>query len=491
VASTKASAAVDVKGHGAPRCPGCQQRDATIAKLQHRNARLRQRLKNLQRQHQQEQERLGRNSTNSSVPPSCNPLDAPKPQTRKQRSGRNRGGQPGHPDTSPGFIPVEDLTEPPIDCIPDTCRHCHAPLSGRDDMPSIHQVIDLPPITPEVREYRRHILTCDGCGQSSRGQLPDGVPAGGYGVRLQAFIALCTGCYHLSKRQIEELLNISFDIPISLGSICNVERRVSAALAEPVATAKEHLQQVDHAHADETSWPQQPDNGWLWVGVTAYLAVFSIRAKRDLDSAKDLLGSGFAGVLVCDRYAAYNWVGRRQLCWAHLRRDWQAMIDRGGASRRIGRQLLQLTDKMFHRWHRVRDGTLPRLVFKIGIDMITLRNEVGAWLRRGARCAHPRTAGTCANILEQESALWTFVDVEGIEPTNNAAERVLRQAVLWRKKSFGTRSADGSRFVERMLTAVATCRLQDRNVLDYLTAACVAAVNDRPAPSLLPPDSRP
>lgn len=481
VAGTKSATTEKNNGPDASRCPGCQARDATIRTQ-------RQRIKDLERQLAAARERNGRNSTNSSLPPSQNPIDARKPATAKKPSGRKRGGQPGHPPTNPGLIPPEELTEPPIPCIPKTCEHCQAKLSGSDDQPSQHQVIELPPIDPEVREYLRHRLTCQRCGHTTLGALPDGVPENNYGPRLQAFIALCTGCYHLSKRQTEELLTTALGVPICLGSICNIEQRVSAALADPVAEAKQHVQQADVAHADETSWPQQPDKGWLWVGVTAYLAVFSIRGLRDRDSAEDLLGPGFAGVLISDRYRSYNWVTNRQLCWAHLLRDWQAFVDRGGTSRRIGRRLQQLTDTMFDHWYCVRDGTLSRSMFRI--LMIDIRTEVAALLRQGSACAQPPTAGTCADILKLQGALWTFVDHEGVEPTNNAAERILRQAVLWRKKSFGTRGPNGSRFVERILTAVATCRLQGRNVLDYLTSACVAASCHKPAPSLLPAEDQ-
>jgi transposase len=481
VADRNAFTSATTNGQRSPRCPGCQERDATIARLEQENKGLKEQLR-------QERERHGANASNSSLPPSQNPLGAPKPTARKKPSGRPRGGQSGHPPTAPGLLPQDQLTEPVIACVPKTCAHCQTALSGYDAMPTIHQVIELPPSTPEVREYHRHTLTCTQCGGHTRGTLPAGVPEAGYGPRLQAFVALATGCYHLSKRPVAELLNTTFPIPISLGTIGTIERRVSAALADPVAEIKAHFQRSDVAHADETSWPQQPDKSWLWVGVTAYLAIFSVRDKRDLESAKDLLGAGFAGVLVTDRYKSYHGVGRRQLCWAHLRRDWQALIDRGGSSRRIGRRLLHLTDHMFHLWHRVRDGTLSRWMFRF--HMIAIRDEVGAWLRQGARCAHPRTAGTCADILDCETALWTFVTVEGVEPTNNAAERVLRQAVLWRKKSFGTRGPCGSCFVERILSVVATCRLHGRNVLEYLTAACVAAANHEPAPSLWPPDPK-
>jgi len=418
------------------------------------------------------------------MPPSSNPPDAPAAKARKKPSGRKRGAQPEHPPTNPGRFPVETLSEPPITCIPNTCAHCQAPLSGSDSMPLRHQVIELPPIQPEIREYQRYTLPCSQCGHATLAALPEGVPSHTYGPRLQAFVGLCTGCYHLSKRQVGELLETAFGIPISLGSICNIEQRVSAAVAEPVNEAKKHVQQADVAYVDETSFPQQPNKGWLWVAVTAYLAVFAIRRHRDRLSAEDLLGRAFAGIVVSDRYSSYLWLQRRQLCWAHLRRDWQAFIDRGGRSRRIGRRLRSLTDHMFHLWHQVRDGTLSRRLFQY--LMIDIRQGAHHWLRVGAACRQARTAGTCADVIEHQEALWTFVDVEGVEPTNNTAERILRQAVLWRKKSFGTRSPAGSQFVERILTVVATCRLQQRNILEYLTAACNAAIRQQLAPSLVP-----
>jgi transposase len=464
-----------------PRCPGCQERDATIAEL-------RRRLTQTEREAQALRERVGRNAGNSSMPPSANPPDAPKAKPGKKRSGRKRGGQPGHPPANRPLLPPEQLTEPPIACIPHTCEHCAAALSGTDPWPFLHQVIELPPITPEIREYQRHVLCCSRCGESTRGQLPDGVPEGAFGPRLQAFISLCTGCYHLSKRQVEELLSTAYNVPISLGSITRIEQAVSAAIAEPVAEAQTQVRQTDVVHADETPWKQQPNKASLWLAVTSYLAIFMIRDKRDSQSARVLLGTNFSGILVSDRYAAYHWVKRRQLCWAHLRRDWQAMIERGGSSRRIGRRLRELTDEMFRQWRHVRDGTLTHDQFRF--RMISLRHEVGALLRQGSGCAQAKTAGTCRDILEHESALWTFMNVAGVEPTNNAAERALRQAVLWRKKSFGTRSAAGSQYVERILTVVASCRLQGRNVLEYLTSACEAALCNESAPTLLPGPSR-
>ncbi len=463
-----------------PRCPGCRQRDELIADL-------RQRLQQTDNQLLKLRDRVSRNSTHSSIPPSANPLDAPKPNADKKPSGRKRGGQPGHPPANRQRVPREQLAEPPIDCIPNNCEHCDAALSGVDPLAVPHQVTEIPPISPEVREYLRHTLKCPDCGHWTRGQLPAGVSESAFGPRLQALIGLCTGCYHLSKRQTEEFLTTALNVPIALGSICRVEQHLSAALAEPVAQAHEQLRTSDIAYADETSWKQQPNKAWLWVGATDSVAVFLVRPKRDRTSAIALLGEDFPGVVVSDRYTTYTDFERRQICWSHLDRDWQAFSDRAGPSHEIGQHLLDLTDQMFAHWHRVRDGTLDRDLFRF--HMIGLRHDIAYWLRRGSECAHATTAGTCREILKVEGDLWTFVEVEGVEPTNNAAERALRQAVLWRKKCFGTRSPAGSRYVERILTAVASCRLQGRNTLEYLTDICQAAHENKRFPSLLPKPS--
>jgi len=222
------------------------------------------------------------------------------------------------------------------------------------------------------------------------------------------------------------------------------------------------------------------------VAVTSLVTVFVVRMSRGGQVARELLGETFAGLLVTDRYSAYNWypVRWRQVCWAHVLRDFEAMRDRGGRSEEIGRALLAQAHQMFTWWHRVREGTLKRATFRS--YMTPLRREVERLLEVGSRCGVPKTAGTCRDILKRREALWTFVQVEGVEPTNNTAERSIRPGGLWRKGSFGTQSAEGSRFVESMMTVVATLKQQQRNVLEYLTAACEAALRGEAAPSLLP-----
>ncbi|HEX2246578.1 MAG TPA: IS66 family transposase, partial [Arthrobacter sp.] len=257
-----------------------------------------------------------------------------------------------------------------------------------------------------------------------------------------------------------------------------------------VAEARAYVHAQPTAYADETGWREGQHRAWLWTVVTAWVTVFAIRRPRSGRVAQELLGDRFWGWLVTDRWSAYTWypTWRRQVCWAHLRRDIEAMIDRGGRSREIGEALRAQTRQMFQWWHRVRDGMLAHGTF--ARYMWPVRREVERLLAMGQRCGVPKTEGSCREILKLRQALWTFVRHEGVEPTNNAAERAIRPGVLWRKGSFGTQSAEGSRFVEAMMTVVATLKQQHRNVLDYVTAACEAALNGQPAPSLLPtPDA--
>jgi transposase len=277
-----------------------------------------------------------------------------------------------------------------------------------------------------------------------------------------------------------------FGVPMSVGTIRQLEQATTEAVAAPVEEARTYVHEQAVAHLDETSWRQGAKRAWLWVAVTSWVTVFVVRMSRGGQVARELVGERFAGILVTDRYSAYNWypVRWRQLCWAHLLRDFEAMRGRGGASEEIGKALLAQAHQMFTWWHRVREGTLQRSTFRS--YMTPLRREVERLLEAGSQCGVAMTEGTCREILKRRQALWTFVQVNGVEPTNNTAERAIRPGVQWRKSSLGTQSEAGSRFVESMMTVVATLKQQKRNVLDYLTAAHEAALHGEAAPSLLP-----
>jgi transposase len=428
-------------------------------------------------------QRLGRNSRNSSQPPSADPPQTTRP--RRERGGRRPGGQPGHEGQSRALVPVEEV-DVVIPVKPVQCPRCQQPLQGDDPQPRRHQVTEIPPVKPLVMEYQLHQLCCPACGVPTRAELPVGVPSGAFGPRLQAITALCTGAYHLSKRTTQRVLEDLFSLPLSVGTIANLEQATAEALAQPVEEARAYIQAQHTAYLDETGWREGRARAWLWTAVTPWVTVFVVRLSRSAKVAHELLGERFWGYLVTDRWSAYTWypAWRRQVCWAHLLRDIEAMIERGGPSQAIGEALRAQARQMFHWWHRVRDGTLTQASF--ASYMRPIRREVERLLEAGQQCGVPKTEGVCREVLKVRQALWTFVRHSGVEPTNNAAERAIRPGVLWRKGSFGTQSAEGSRFVEAMMTVVATLEQQQRNALDYVTAACEAALRGEPAPSLLP-----
>lgn len=449
---------------------------AQIEAVKESNERLQAEVKRLR-------ERLNQTSQNSSRPPSSDP---PGTSTGKsQTSDREQGGQPGHAGSTRELLPIEDVDEV-ITLKPESCGQCGEPLVGEESTPRRHQVTEIPPVKPETTEYQLHTLVCACCGERTSATLPPDVPVRAFGPRVQGIAAVLSGKYRMSRRDIEALLTDFFGVSIALGTVSNLEQATSEALAKPVEEAKEYVAEQAVANVDETGWRQANNKAWLWVAATTWVTVFVIRLSRGGQVVKELLGEDFAGIVGSDRWSAYNWLDaeQRQLCWAHLLRDFQAFVDRGGQSAEIGTEFLAQAELMFQWWHRVRDGTLSRAGFQE--KMQDVQTRVGELLREGTSCDHDETAGTCRHILRFEEALWTFVHVAGVEPTNNAAERAVRPGVLWRKSSFGTQSQRGSRFVERMMTVVATLKHQDRNVLDYVTAACQAAISGHPAPSLIP-----
>ena len=377
-------------------CPGCRQRDDIIARLQQQLATLTDRVRILQ-------EQLARNACNSALPPSANPPQAPKPVV-KQPSGKKPGGQPGHPPTLQRRLPPERLGQV-IPLVPATCRRCGHPLpqeAGADDpQPSWHQVAELPALIAQVTEYQGHARTCPACQTVTRAAIPADICRHSFGPNLAATLAYLVGCHRRSRRGVEEIAQAVFDVPLSLGSVCHWQEQMSQALAPAHAEAVAAVPAAEVKHAEETSWRQAGNKRWLWLAATATVAAFVVHARRSLAGLQALLAEAITGIVIGDRCKVYEVLpdGRRQLCWAHRIRDFRALSERRGVSRRIGEDLL-------------------------------------AW----------------------EESLWTFAFVQGVEPTNNRAERVLGGAVLWRKGSLGSSSEGGCRFVERILTVVQTLR---------------------------------
>jgi transposase len=455
-------------------CAGCCQRDARIAEMERRIAEL--------------ESRLGTNSSNSSVPPSANPLGAPKP-VRKKKSKRRPGGQPGHPPRLKQLLPPERVNRV-VPLLPHECEDCHAELpaepSAGDPEPSRFQTVELPRVVALVTEYQGHARTCECCGHVTRAVIPAAIRAHSVGPRLTAALSYFTGNHGLSKRGVEEVAANLFDAPVALGTVANLEQEVSVALAAAHQEALAAVRTAAIKHADETSWKLMGKLQWLWAAASLSAVAFVIHGKRSALGLTALLGEKLTGILCSDRWSVYKRVPAawRQLCWAHLKRDFQKIIDGGGVSAFVGRRGRRLVKKVFAAWHAFQDGQCTRA--QLQVKLAPVMRSMNLVLIEGWLGDDKTVAKTCGNLLELESALWTFVTTEGVEPTNNFIERLLRRAVLWRKRSFGCWSEEGCRFVERILTVVQTRRLQAQNVLDYLHAAVLAHRAGKPCPKLLP-----
>lgn len=470
-----------------PICSGCHRRDAQIADVLRRLERAEQRLEISERRCAELEARLGRNASNSSIPPSGNPLQAPKPVVKK-KSRRRPGGQPGHPACLRQLLPPERVGRTEV-FVPTHCGGCRAALPAaarpHDPPPVRFQTIDLPEVAAEVVEYQGQARTCAACGEVTRAVIPAALRAHAVGPRLTAALSYLSGAHGLSRRAVEEIADAVFDAPVSLGTVANREQEMSAALAAAHAQAVQAVRDAPVKHADETGWKKRGKLCWLWAAATATVAAFVIHARRGAAGLAALLGDEIGGILCSDRWSAYGRVpaARRQVCWAHLKRDFRKVVDGGGPDASVGRRGLRVVREVFAAWHLFRGGG-TRSDLQRALDPLETRlNRV--LLEGEFWGTDPKVARFCANVLALEPALWTFARVDGVEPTNNHQERLLRRAVLWRKRSFGSWSDAGCRFAERLLTVVQTLRLQDRRVLDYLRATIDAHRAGRPTPQLL------
>jgi transposase len=465
-----------------PSCSGCRDRDAVIADLRQAVQRLEARVKDLE-------SRLGQNSSNSSIPPSQNPLAAPAP-TPKKRSKRKRGGQPGHKGHQRARLPADRVSHT-IALLPTRCEKCACPLPQApqpgDPGPTWHQVAELPRSPVVVTEFQGHARACPCCRHVTREPIPQEITQDAFGPRLAATLSYLAGCQHVSKRGLEEVVETVFNVPVSLGTIARLEQQTSAALATPHEQIHQAVKDAKAKYTDETGWKLRGQRYWLWVAVTYRAVCYLVQARRNAEARQRLLGGTPQGVVISDRFGAYNGLplGQRQLCWAHLKRDFKAMAERAGEAKAVGEGLLGVVTNLFWCWRRVREGKRDRAWFQRQVAA-KFRPEVEGLLLRGLECGCAKTAETCCHVLEAEEALWAFAGVEGVEPTNNEAERALRGAVIWRKKCFGSQSEAGCEFVGRLLSVVGTLRKQGRRVLDYLTNAISSHRHGLPAPAILP-----
>jgi transposase len=438
-------------------CPGCRERDARIAALEARVLELEGQVRDLL-------DRL-------KPPARPRPMSDLNAAPAKRATGRKPGAQDGHPPHLKKRLPPERVNHV-VTFVPRRCRKCDARLPRQagpsDPPPTWHQVAELPPVAAAVTEYQGHYRTCPCCGEVSHAAIPEAVRAHSVGPRFSATLAYLAGRHGMSKRGLEEVAEAVFEAPVALGTVANLGREMGAALAGAHREALAAVAQADVKHVDETGWKERGKKRWLWVAATGTVATFIISPWRNLKALIRLLGPDFAGILCSDRWRAYDeWpLMQRQVCWAHLKRNWEKLVERGGKAKAIGQACLDIHRRVFELWHLYRGGGISYR--HLDDEMAPLMLGLHEVLQTGRRSRDRKLARHCARVLEVSPALWAFLVCAGVEPTNNQAERVLRPAVLWRRRSFGCQSADGCRFVERLLTVVQSLRLQKRSVLAFL-----------------------
>jgi transposase len=438
-------------------------------------ARLRDVIQHLEARIAELESRLDQNSSNSHKPPGSNlPWQLP----RKKPTGGKPGGQKGHQGHHRTLLPPERVGHY-VHYVPRHCRHCgqaFAAEAGPDDPPPHrHQVAELPPISAIVTEHQGHSRTCQFCGNRTREPIPPSVLAHVAGPRLAAALSYLTARCHDGRRTVVEIANDLFGVALSLGTIVRYEGQMSDALSDAAAAALTTVQQAQIKNVDETGWKKAGKNCWLWTAATPSVAVFTLTPRRNAKTLRHLIGKrGGRGVICSDRCNVYAKLGirRRQLCWAHLNREfrkWSEFPAKHPSSQQtqlLGNDGLGICRGVFGLW---RDFRQRKLSWR------QLQQRLKPWQKRlhetltwGQRCGYKPVAGFCQRLLEVQKAFWTFARINGVEPTNNHAERMLRPAVLWRKNSFGSQSPSGCRFVERLLTVIQTRRLQGQNVIQFL-----------------------
>ena len=453
---------------------------AQVTALLAQVAELTARVKSLELQ-------LNQNSTNSHKSPSS---DGPGKRKRKKRgSGRKPGGQKGHQGSHRELLPEEQVDNI-VDEVPDVCERCGGQLEDTGDSPERIQVTEIPPVNPTVTEYRLHKRKCTCCKAITKAQAPAHVH-GSFGPRLVAVMAMLRGGYRQSVRCTQSLVKHLFNVDISTGAISYADRQMQLALEAPYQEALEAIRNSDKVNIDETSYPVESQRHWLWTAVSGMVCAFTLHKSRGRKPMKILLGDNYDGIVISDRWSTYSCydLEKRQLCWAHLKRDFQKMVDLKDEDSHIGAALLVQEKKLFKAWGHLQEGHIQSAEFEALVND-TVAPAFKRLLDQGKACASEKIKSMCTSLAKTSDAMWTFVSHPGIDPTNNAAERALRHSVIWRLLSHGTQSQRGARFVERILTVVASLSLQGRNLLDYLERSITAYRCGLDYPSLLPqPDT--
>ena len=435
---------------------------------------------------EEELRELRRDSDNSSLPPSADPRSGRR-RRKGKRSDRKPGGQPGHRGSGRGLLPIERVDEV-IEHLPERCRKCGHSLAGRPARGPTrrHQVAELPEIAVRVTEHRLTRRCCPDCGAITQAELPPDVPRERFGARLQGAVATLAAGFRLSRRQVVDVCGELFGTEIAVGTVDAIVQRQGGALREPQKRLSDAVRGSSVVCVDETGWKQAGEKRALWGAFTDSAAALRVAPSRHREEAEVLLGDSEA--IVCsDRWWAYDHLdpARRQLCWSHLQRDFRFHAESPLAHQsEFGKACLRIAEGMFESWREFqRSGDRRRLRREVRPLERELRALCEEGRRKSVKTRYHR--GLARNLLKAWPALWTFLEHEGVEPTNNRAERGLRHAVIYRKLSQGSRCERGALATERLLSAAISCRLQGRSLFAYLVEVAQASIRGQPSPALV------
>ena len=424
-------------------------------------------------------------SRTSSQPPSQDPpksrqqrraeaREKAKELARREGERRKAGGQPGHRGAGRELKPSDQMDEI-VDHYPSACGGCGHRFGEEQRRPGgrfgRHQVAELPPISVIWTEHRTHQLRCRHCRARTSACVPEEIASSPFGLRLQAALVTLTAAYRVSRRAITEIARDLFGVTLSTGAGDAICQRASQALAGPHLQLQDWVLDQPAVHVDETGWRTSGDGRALWGASTPDAVFLQIAEHCNREVFDALIGSSYPGIVISDRWNGYSHRDpqRRQACWSHLKRDFRRHADGLGEQKPFGERGLELTGRVFAAWRAYQHehhnrGRLKAEITPIQTELRELLQDASP--KKARNRWHRRFAN---NLLKIWPALWTFTLIDGVEPTNNPAERALRAPVIHRKVSLGTQNENGERFAERALSAAGTCRLQHRSLFTYLS----------------------
>jgi len=440
-----------------------------------------------------------RNSTNSSKPPSSDGMAGAQRRrcSPRKKSGRKPGGQPGHMGQERQRVENPDRTE---EVLPLQCKHCGTAFpqtpEQRQTVGDVYsrQIVDLPEvILPVVTEYQYPKLACPCCQKGTRAELRS-EHVHEIGERLTAVVSYLIAARKMTRRDVRATLQDLLGVDISVGSVQKAWEETSDAVEAPYAELEESLPTEPVLNSDETGSRTNGEKRWVWVLCSSWFVFYHIASSRGVEVLVELLGEAFAGILCSDRcptYLSYH-RGLAQFCWAHLQRTLKGIAEFASTEDAVhfARDMLSAVERLFGLWYQFRGEAGPGERLLTGSELIQQSIPIQKKICRLAEKFLDSDDREVRNLAYAFFVHWdklfTFIEQQGVEPTNNVSERAMRLFVLIRKITYGNRSARGEVALARLLTVTQTCKLQERPLFSYLLTAVHCHRRRQPVPSLRP-----